>query len=316
MMYHCRLCGCATANFWVVKDAKSTEALNMAMCKGCSLVQQVNLPSDEELKIYYSHNYREDYKNTHQPKPKYVHRAGKAAIDRLKEIRKAGVPAQGRLLDIGAGGGEFVYMAQKNGFQATGIEPHEGYSEFARQEYFINIETRQIWEIEDNKLDVVTLFHVLEHLAHPEKVMERVFGLLNESGHFVVEVPNIAQSDASPHNIYFKAHLFYYGAPSLICAASRYFDPVYIRDQGNLFMVFKRKAQALPTLVKPDAQQIDYIHTRLQEKGWTEYLLEGGGLIKLFKRPVKLIEERAIRHLRPRPILDVVFDQSLEETRP
>lgn len=139
VMVKCRLCGAETGSSWFVKDAKSVESLEMFMCGSCALVQQVNLPTDEELRIYYSHNYREDYKSTHKPKPKYVYRAGRAALDRLGRMHKACVPRGETLLDIGAGGGEFVYMAQQAGFVSQGVEPHQGYSEFARDEYGVKI---------------------------------------------------------------------------------------------------------------------------------------------------------------------------------
>jgi hypothetical protein len=45
---------------WAARDAKTGETLNLGLCGGCGLVQQVELPTDEELRIYYSHNYRED----------------------------------------------------------------------------------------------------------------------------------------------------------------------------------------------------------------------------------------------------------------
>ena len=126
-MNSCRLCNSSFIRNWTAKDAKTGDTLMMALCGGCGLVQQSTLPTDEELKIYYSHNYREDYKSTHQPKLKYVYRAGLAAKDRLAFIERAGIQMGARrLLDIGAGGGEFCYLASKAGFAAQGIEPHPG----------------------------------------------------------------------------------------------------------------------------------------------------------------------------------------------
>ncbi|PZO11388.1 MAG: hypothetical protein DCE87_16025 [Betaproteobacteria bacterium] len=309
VMVKCRLCGAETGSSWSVKDAKSAETLKMFMCGSCALVQQANLPTDEELRIYYSHNYREDYKSTHKPKPKYVYRAGRAAIDRLGRMRKAGVPQGESLLDIGAGGGEFVYMAQQSGFASQGVEPHQGYSEFARDEYGVKIETCQISDIEHRGFGVVTMFHVLEHLAHPEQVMTKAHSLLKEGGHFVLEVPNITQNDASPHNIYFKAHLFYYSRPSLIAAASAYFEPIYVEDTGNLFIVFKRKSNPLPSVLLPSAADVKHVARRLEEKGWGEYLFEGGGLTKIFTRIPKSLREGKVKQMEPKAILDQLYEQ-------
>lgn len=308
-MHKCRLCSRESSFSWSVRDAKSAETLTMLMCGTCALVQQADLPTDEELRIYYSHNYREDYKATHKPKPKYVHRAGLAAVDRLERMKKAGLESGRTLLDIGAGGGEFVYMAQQAGFLSQGVEPHQGYSEFARDEYGVRIDTCQISDLGYQKFEVVTLFHVLEHLASPQQVMEKIHALLEDGGHLVVEVPNITQNDASPHNIYFKAHLFYYSGPSLITAASQYFDPIYAEDVGNLFMVFKRKDNAEVGLSMPSDADVQMVARRLEEKGWGEYLLEGGGLTKVFKRIPKALRERAVKAMEPRSILDQIHAQ-------
>lgn len=309
-MYKCRLCSRDSSFSWSVRDAKNAETLTMLMCGTCTLVQQADLPTDDELRIYYSHNYREDYKATHKPKPKYVHRAGLAAIDRLERMKKAGIEAGRTLLDIGAGGGEFVYMAQQAGFLSQGVEPHQGYSEFARDEYGVKIDTCQISDLGNQRFEVVTLFHVLEHLTNPLQVMAKIHDLLVDGGHLIVEVPNITQNDASPHNIYFKAHLFYYSRPSLITAASQYFDPIYVEDVGNLFVVFKRKVNAAVDLSMPSNVDVQQVSRRLKEKGWGEYLLEGGGLTKVFKRIPKALSERKVKTMEPRSILNQIHAQS------
>ena len=312
-MKSCRLCDSSFIKNWASKDAKTGETLNMALCGGCGLVQQLNLPTDEELRIYYSHNYREDYKSTHQPKAKYVYRAGRAAKDRLRFIERAGVHPQGqRLLDIGAGGGEFCYLAGQAGFAAEGIEPHIGYSEFARDQYSVGIQTCGIADLKDKQADVVTMFHVFEHLANPNEVMKKIWSVLSDDGHLVIEVPNIHQADSSPHNIYFKAHLFYYSRYSLMCAASQYFELVCVEDDHNLFMALRKRTQPLPAKVLPSASQIQITVTRLRDKGWKEYLTKGEGWRKLFIRLGKKFREQSIKSLAPRGILDKVWTTELK----
>lgn len=282
----------------------------IALCGRCGLVQQAELPSDDKLKIYYSHHYREDYKSTHRPKLKYVYRAGRTAVDRLDFMARGGVTSCGqRLIDIGAGGGEFCYMARQAGFEAFGVEPHHGYSEFAREQYGIDISTCGIGELTDGKCDVVTMFHVFEHLAHPREVMRKIWGILSPGGHLVIEVPNIHQADASPHNIYFKAHLFYYSKFSLIAAASEFFTPIYIEDRGNLSVVFQRRDAAVAEPQWPSATDVALTRQRLAEKGWAEYLLTGGGLAKPFFRLRKMIAESALRPEPPRDVLNRLWSE-------
>jgi len=305
--FTCKLCGGKTDARWRVRDAKAASELSMSLCLSCGLVQQSDLPSDDELKIYYSHHYRADYKNTYTPKPKYVQRAGKAALDRLAFIaRHVNLAPGARSIDIGAGGGEFVYLAHRAGFAATGIEPNLGYSEFARQAYDIEVRTATLDEQADGSADLVTMFHVLEHMAHPQSVFKKLFHMLREGGYAVIEVPNILQNDASPHNIFFKAHLFYYSGDTLAAAASRYFEIVRIEDRGNLRALLRRRSAPID-FVLPRPERVAFARARLKQKGWLEYVTLGGGWAKPFRRLGLMAREAAIGDVPPRAILDSLW---------
>ena len=290
----CKLCYADLTYVVSIEDAKSGEPLTVCYCNACGCVQQVPIPSDHELRIYYSHHYRADYKRTYSPRPKYVYRAGRAARERISFLtdffHANGLPCVGKtMLDIGAGGGEVVFAAAQSGFIATGIEPNEGYSSFAREQYGIEVRTAHLEDVEGGPYALITMFHVLEHMPHPRAVFRRLHELIEPDGHLFVEVPNIEQSDASPSNIFFKAHLYYFSSGSLIFAASEAFDPVRVDRVGNLRIVFKRKphlTQAQP----PSQQAIEHTQQRLRDKGWREYLTTGGG----WRRPFQRIVNRSL----------------------
>jgi 2-polyprenyl-3-methyl-5-hydroxy-6-metoxy-1,4-benzoquinol methylase len=303
--FTCRLCRGTAGQTIPAVDAKAGGPLPITMCLDCGLVQQTTLPSSEELRIYYSHHYRQDYKSTYVPKLKHVRRAGQAALSRLAFLRRsAGLAAGARLLDIGAGGGEFVYLAGRAGFQAQGIEPNVGYSEYAKTEYGVDIRTMPVDDLTEASADLVTLFHVFEHIAEPLAVMAKIHGVLAEEGRLLVEVPNILQKDASPHNIYFKAHLFYYSRFTLIAAASRWFEPVEVEDRGNLRVLFRRRAIPLPAIELPDERSIGSTRQRLADKGWIEYAFAGGGLLKPLRRMRRIFAEAMLPKGSPKDLLD------------
>jgi 2-polyprenyl-3-methyl-5-hydroxy-6-metoxy-1,4-benzoquinol methylase len=305
MKFNCGLCGSNKNKIFNKRDTKSFENLKIAICLNCSLVQQENLPNDEALKIYYSHNYREDYKKTYTPKLKYIRRAGLAAKSRISFIKNNIKNISNmKLLDVGAGGGEFVYLASKNGFDAQGIEPNVGYSSFARDEYGVNIKTLTLDALKADTVNIITLFHVFEHMANPQKVIERLSHILKKDGHLLIEVPNIFQRDASPHNIFFKAHLFYYSKYTLISAASKFFDVVQIDDKGNLKILFKKKIHSSPNIKLPGKIVLNETLTRIDQKGWVEYLTQGGGLLKPFKKIKQKYYESLIKNLTPKKLLD------------
>jgi len=295
MIPTCRLCCSSLYDLLSTRDAKDRRALNVFLCDGCGLVQQWPIPSDHELRIYYSHHYRTDYKNTYSPKPKYVYRAGRAARDRMafltEYLRASDQNASGvSMLDIGAGGGEFVFAATQAGLHAIGIEPNEGYSVFARDAYGIEVATAHLEDLGQTQFSVITMFHVLEHMPSPQMVFRKLHDLLLPNGLLVIEVPNIEQPDASPANIFFRAHLYYYSASTLIYAASEAFEPVLVEHTGNLRAIFKRRP-ALVSASMPTAQDVQRTRQRLREKGWLEYIVKGGGWRRPFERVVNRLRE-------------------------
>ena len=308
MHSYCELCCSDNLVFHEKRDAKSKTYLNITHCLNCSLIQQKDIPTDEDLKIYYSHNYRQDYKSTYSPKPKYVQRAGQAAIDRINFLEKYIKINNQVLIDIGAGGGEFVYIAQQSRFNSSGIEPNLGYSSFSKEQYDVDVKTAMLADVEDSSADVLTLFHVFEHMAKPHDVMKKLYQSIKDNGYLFIEVPNILQSDASPHNIYFKAHLFYYSRYTLISVASRYFDVVHVEDQGNLRILFRKRANILETICLPTHNELQTSQQRLSKKGWFEYLFLGGGLIKPILRIERIISEYLISKKKPREILNTLLE--------
>jgi 2-polyprenyl-3-methyl-5-hydroxy-6-metoxy-1,4-benzoquinol methylase len=266
------------------------------------------MPSPEELATYYSHHYRSDYKAVHVPKKKHVHRAGRVALERLDMLR-AFQGDRRSLLDVGAGGGEFVYLATKRGWDATGIEPNLGYSEFARTEYGVEVRTGSLDDEVSECVDVVSMFHVLEHMPDPQASVQRVYERLTPQGLFFVEVPNLIQKDSSPHNIFFKAHVQYFSKDTLLFVTSRYFECLTMEDKGNLKAVFRRRGHPKEPLL-PSTEVVASNAARFRAKGWIEYLIEGSGWMKPFSRLRRSREERAVGSLAPRQILDRVVESS------
>lgn len=309
MKSSCVLCGSKKFDHLHKRDAKSHTSLQILSCLDCGMIQQKDIPSDEELKIYYSHNYRQDYKSTYEPKPKYVQRAGIAALDRIRFIETHVSTANQTLLDIGAGGGEFVYMAKLKGFKSKGIEPNLGYSKFSIDNYNVQVDTKMLSELQESSADVLTMFHVFEHMAKPHEVIKKLYSSIKNNGYLFIEVPNILQADASPHNIFFKAHLFYYSRHTLISMASKYFDVVKIDDSGNLKILFKKKSQPLDDILLPTSQEMSDAKFRFNKKGWLNYLFYGGGLIKPLKRIERTASELMIRGFEPKHILDTLYSK-------
>ncbi len=301
---NCHLC--QQNNFDVVSDvdAKSRERLIVSICNDCGLVQQTPMPSEEELRLFYEQFYRSEYKGVETPKPKHIHRAGKAALDRIDFLLSATGRPTNSILDIGAGGGEFVYMCSKLGFNAAkGVEPNLGYCGYAQEELQVDINQGGLKDL-DGVYDVVTMFHVLEHLVEPLKVFEMLYNLLGEEGILFIEVPWIESISQSPSNIYFKAHTLYFSVSTLESCASQYFTPEIVdTSTGNLRVLFRKRASPT-TFQLPSAASVEGLKKRIRMKGWLRYLVQGKGILRPFQKIGKAIDEGRVKALTGKRILD------------
>ena len=152
------------------------------------------------------------------------------------------------------------------------------------------------------------MFHVLEHMPDPQASIQRIYERLAPQGLLFVEVPNLLQKDASPHNIFFKAHVQYFNRDTLLFLTSRYFECLKMEDHGNLKAVFKRRAiPEEPQLPPPEVVSAN--SARFMAKGWVEYLFEGGGWRKPFSRLQRSVGERVAEQLTPKQVLEQVFDK-------
>lgn len=191
------------------------------LCRNCGHVFTNPQPTQSELDDYYTRHYRAEYKKVTAPKLKHVYRAGLRAMERLQRLRPY-ASAGASVLDVGAGGGEFVYLLTRAGFSAKGLEPNEGYAAHARTAYEIDIATGTI---EGNIPDagfwnVITLHHVLEHLADPVNVLRGLGEALAGQGVLIVEVPNVEARYHAANRRFHFAHLHNFSADTLRLAAS------------------------------------------------------------------------------------------------
>jgi SAM-dependent methyltransferase len=119
---------------------------------------------------------------------------------RLALVRSL-VPAPARLLDAGAGRGRFVAAARAAGYDAFGVEPSgsaagEAVAGAPGPDPSILRTTIEGARIDAGSVDLITLWHVLEHLDRPGPALERVGSWLRPGGGLVIGVPNLASLQA------------------------------------------------------------------------------------------------------------------------
>ncbi|MDT0642688.1 class I SAM-dependent methyltransferase [Zunongwangia sp. F363] len=119
----------------------------------------------------------------------------------------------GKLLDVGAGTGDFLNCARKNHFEIHGVEPSDSARGMAMRK---NISlAKKYEELNIKKFDVICLWHVLEHVKDPKAELDKLAGLLEKDGLLVVAVPNFKSFDAEHYKEHWAAydvprHLFHF----------------------------------------------------------------------------------------------------------
>jgi 2-polyprenyl-3-methyl-5-hydroxy-6-metoxy-1,4-benzoquinol methylase len=113
-------------------------------------------------------------------------------------------PEKGKLLDIGAGTGDFLVIAKAVGWQTMGIEPSEKAKKTAISKG-ISLENNS-QTIKNQQFDVITMWHVLEHVPNVEQQIQELKRLLKPKGTIIIAVPNFKSFDAKYYGSYWAAY--------------------------------------------------------------------------------------------------------------
>jgi 2-polyprenyl-3-methyl-5-hydroxy-6-metoxy-1,4-benzoquinol methylase len=117
----------------------------------------------------------------------------------------------GTILDFGCGTGEFLKYMSSRKWNGYGVEPAENARTKANQLLDITNETvfEKLEDLASTKFDIITLWHVLEHVPEPGRLLTSLKNILAKDGLIIVAVPNHESYDAN----YYKDHWAGYDVP-------------------------------------------------------------------------------------------------------
>ncbi len=219
--FNCGICGATSAEFlFSARDGNfhtTDEVFSVVRCTACGVVQTIPRPPDNTLGRFYPRAYYPigGYD------PGYYRRSilpsQREKLNIVRHFRKTG-----NLLDVGCGAGFFVREATGGGFTAQGVEFSQEAVEFGKSQGTERIAEGDFLQTEfpGRSFDIITLWHVLEHLPRPVEILDKIRGLLAPEGILVIAVPNFESLQARVfrgrwYHLEVPRHLYHFTPGSL-----------------------------------------------------------------------------------------------------
>ncbi|MDH6602265.1 2-polyprenyl-3-methyl-5-hydroxy-6-metoxy-1,4-benzoquinol methylase [Myroides gitamensis] len=206
--------------FLAVKDyTVSQEIFSLYYNRAYDLLLTDPIPPKEILGNYYqSENYISHTDGKRNLFERLYQGVKKIALRKKVDLLFKQNNTVGSLLDIGCGTGDFLVEAKKRGWTTTGFEPNDKASELATKKG-ITI-AKQLSDLPDHSFDVITLWHVLEHIPNLEEQIIALRRLLKPEGKLILAVPNYKSYDAMHYKEYWAAfdvprHIWHFSQKSI-----------------------------------------------------------------------------------------------------
>lgn len=183
----------------------SNESFDLLLDEELQLLKTHPQPSLDQLPKYYeSDDYISHTDGKRSLFEKVYHFIKRKAIrDKVNLITKL-QPQKGMLLDIGAGTGDFLQEAKNKNWNCIGIEPSEKAKSIAIHKGVSF--AADLASLENHSFDVITMWHVLEHVPDLEKQIKELKRLLKPNGTILIAVPNYKSFDAQHYGKFWAAY--------------------------------------------------------------------------------------------------------------
>lgn len=189
-----------------VKDyLVSGESFKLIYDKNLDLLKTEPQPNEENLYKYYE---SEDYISHTDEKRgmlSFLYQTVKKwSLNNKTKLIFEQNNGLGTLLDIGAGTGDFLNQAKIRGWNVYGVEPNAKAIKLALEKGII-LEL-DLDKFAGKKFDVITLWHVLEHIPNLEETIVKLSNLVKPDGTLIVAVPNFKSFDAKHYQEFWAAY--------------------------------------------------------------------------------------------------------------
>ncbi len=194
----CPWCGSdkAQINLWLKDEFLSKEDFHICECLNCGLLYTMPRPSKDKIGEYYkSEEYYSHQENKKGFIPKVYEAVKKINLKHKYKLASNGLKV-GKVLDVGCGVGDFLHTAEMHGWECTGVEPSEDAKVIAQKRMNGKIiSSEDLENIPEGFFDLITMWHVLEHVDDLRWQVEQLRRLVKPKGRVVIALPNYKSYD-------------------------------------------------------------------------------------------------------------------------
>ncbi|MCI4669317.1 MAG: class I SAM-dependent methyltransferase [Bacteroidia bacterium] len=201
----------------------SDETFEVLKCDNCGGRFTQNIPVESEIGKYYQSEEYISHTDTSKGLVNSLYQIVRNYTlgTKRKLVEKSSKKDKGSILDIGCGTGDFLKAMKDSGWETLGLEPDDRARKVALSKNGIKSEfSTHLFEIQAASFDVVSMWHVLEHVHELHKYLDTIFKILKDDGVLIIAVPNYQSSDAHHYKDKWAAydvprHLYHFSPESM-----------------------------------------------------------------------------------------------------
>ena len=207
-------------NYLICDDhAVSKESFAITQCTNCELLLTNPRPAQQSIGKYYASEDYISHTNKANNLTNYLYKIVRNITFKTKRNWVEQPLGKKKILDYGCGTGQFLKYLKQHQWETTGVEPDPHAREIASNTDGIIVHST-IDKLSGEKFDIITLWHVLEHVHDLNKLLTSLKKLLTKTGRLVIAVPNHESYDRKFYKEYWAAydvpkHLYHFNTQTL-----------------------------------------------------------------------------------------------------
>lgn len=206
-----------------VDHTVSQESFDVWHCSTCQLRFTQAVPDENAIGSYYQAESYISHSNTRKGLVNRLYQMVRdfTLVQKRKLIQQVSGLKTGSLLDIGCGTGEFLGTMQTAGWKCLGLEPDPGARKQAKENFQLAVHpSDHLFELAAEQYDVISMWHVLEHVHRLHLYLDQIKSCLKPSGTLIIAVPNYQSLDAGKYEAEWAAydvprHLYHFSPTAM-----------------------------------------------------------------------------------------------------